>query len=75
MKIKALVIEPKNDIYFKEIDINKFEDSDVKIKWTISSVCNSERRRFNLTKSAINKDSYDVILVDMDIFLVFLFTQ
>jgi threonine dehydrogenase-like Zn-dependent dehydrogenase len=58
MKIKALVIEPKNDIYFKEIDINKFEDSDVKIKWTVSSVCNSERRRFNLTKSATNKDPF-----------------
>ena len=57
-KIKALVIEPKNDIFFKDININKVEDSEVLIKWAISSVCNSERRRFNLTKSANDKDAF-----------------
>ena len=42
---KALVIEPKKDIYFKEINITKSNDSDVLVKWVVSSVCNSERRR------------------------------
>ena len=55
---KALVIEPKKDIYFKEINITKSNDSDVLVKWVVSSVCNSERRRFNLTKSATDKDSF-----------------
>ncbi len=51
LKIKGLIIEPKKEVYFKELEINNNEDSNVIIKWAISSVCNSERRRYNLTKS------------------------
>ncbi len=58
IKIKALFIEPKKDIYFKDVDIKKIDDDDVLIKWTISSVCNSERRRYNLTKSANDKNVF-----------------
>ena len=58
IKIKALIIEPKKDVFFKNIDITKDQDSDVLVKWEVSSVCNSERRRYNLTKSSNDKDSF-----------------
>lgn len=58
VRIKALFIEPKKDIYFKNLNIKNNNDDDVLIKWTTSSVCNSERRRFNLTKSAGDKNLF-----------------
>ena len=58
MKIKGLVIKPKDKIFFKNIEINKKKKSDVKVNWILSSVCNSERRRYNLTKSANDTNSF-----------------
>ena len=52
LKVNALVIEPLKKVYFKDIFLSKKNKSDVKIDWAVSSVCNSERRRYNLTKSA-----------------------
>lgn len=52
IKINGLLIKPKDDVLFKNLNISKKKDSDVLIEWGVSSVCNSERRRFNLTKSA-----------------------
>lgn len=58
ISIEGLYIKPKQDILFKNIKISKKNISDVMIEWNISSVCNSERRRFNLTKSANDKDPF-----------------
>mgnify|MGYP006090334411 CR=1 FL=1 len=58
IKINGLLIKPKEDVLFKNLNISKRKDSDVLIEWGISSVCNSERRRFNLTKSATDIDSF-----------------
>lgn len=55
LNIKALLISPKKDISFINDVINQSSKNDLEIKWISSSVCNSERRRFNLTKSAKNK--------------------
>ena len=55
LNIKALLISPKKDISFINDVINQSSINDLEIKWISSSVCNSERRRFNLTKSAKNK--------------------
>jgi threonine dehydrogenase-like Zn-dependent dehydrogenase len=54
LKVNALVIEPLKKVYFKDIFLSKKNKSDVKIDWAVSSVCNSERRRYNLTKSAFD---------------------
>ncbi len=51
IKTKALIIAPKREVYFKEIKIEQKDLSEVEMNWEISSVCNSERRRFRLTKS------------------------
>ena len=48
---KALIIEPKKEVYFKEISLSRKDISEVDISWNVSTVCNSERRRFKLTKS------------------------
>ena len=58
IKIKALLITPKDKVFFKNIDLSSKKDSDVIVKWHISSVCNSERRRYNLTKSKDDKESF-----------------
>ena len=58
IKINGLLIKPKEDALFKNLSVSKKKDSDVLIDWCISSVCNSERRRFNLTKSANDKASF-----------------
>lgn len=58
INIKGLLIKPKEDILFERFKISKKKESDVLIEWKISSVCNSERRRFNLTKSANDKNSF-----------------
>ena len=58
INIKALCIEPKNKISFINNVIKKSSTDDVLIKWVSSSVCNSERRRFNLTKSAQNNKPF-----------------
>ena len=58
LKSKALIINPKKSIFFKDIIIERNSDSEVKTEWTVSSVCNSERRRFNLTKSHTDPDSF-----------------
>tara|TARA_B100000579_G_C22817676_1_gene848810 strand:+ start:68 stop:1198 length:1131 start_codon:yes stop_codon:yes gene_type:complete len=58
ININGLLIKPKEDILFKKINISRKKDSDVIVKWNVSSVCNSERRRFNLTKSANDKDPF-----------------
>ena len=52
LKVNALVIEPLKKVFFKDILISKKNKSDIKVDWAVSSVCNSERRRYNLTKSA-----------------------
>jgi len=52
LKVNALVIEPLKKVFFQDIVLQKKNISDVKIDWAVSSVCNSERRRYNLTKSA-----------------------
>ena len=49
LNIKALLISPKKDISFINDVINQSSKNDLEIKWISSSVCNSERRRFNLT--------------------------
>jgi threonine dehydrogenase-like Zn-dependent dehydrogenase len=48
---RALIVEPKKNIYFDNITLKANNISEVKTEWYISSVCNSERRRYNLTKS------------------------
>ena len=48
---QALVIKPKESLQIKNINITKKNDQEVKVNWIVSTVCNSERRRFNLTKS------------------------
>ena len=58
LKVNALVIEPLKKVFFKDIFISKKNKSDIKIDWAVSSVCNSERRRYNLTKSANDKSSF-----------------
>lgn len=58
LKIKALLITPKDNVFFKNINIPKTNDSDITMKWHISSVCNSERRRYNLTKSKDDKNTF-----------------
>ena len=50
MNIKALIIKPKDKVSIEEISIKPKRESDVLVKWDISSVCNSERRRFNFNK-------------------------
>ena len=54
VKIKALRINPKKSISFINDFIESSSEDDLNLKWFSSSVCNSERRRFNLTKSANN---------------------
>ena len=54
IKIKALRIEPKKNISFINDYTSPSSKDDLNLKWFTSSVCNSERRRFNLTKSAKN---------------------
>ena len=58
IKIKALLITPKDKVFFKNIDLSSKKDSDVVVKWHISSVCNSERRRYNLTKSSEDTNTF-----------------
>ena len=58
MKINALLIEPKKSISLTELSLEKKNSTDVLIEWEISAVCNSERRRYNLTKSAGDTDSF-----------------
>ena len=55
---KALIVEPKKNIHFENITLKKNNTSEVKIEWHISSVCNSERRRYNLTKSHTDDNSF-----------------
>lgn len=54
IKIKALQINPKKSISFINYFTEPLSKDDLNLKWFSSSVCNSERRRFNLTKSANN---------------------
>ena len=58
INIKALCINPKTNISFINDKIKPSSNHDIQIKWLSSSVCNSERRRFNLTKSAGNKKPF-----------------
>ncbi len=51
MLSKSLVINPlDNTVYFEDIEINKNPSKEI-VKWDISCVCASERRRFNKQKS------------------------
>lgn len=51
MKTKSLVINPfENNVYFEDKQIGS-DPSDEVVKWDISCVCASERRRFNKQKS------------------------
>tara|TARA_B100000965_G_C19552882_1_gene740859 strand:- start:489 stop:1628 length:1140 start_codon:yes stop_codon:yes gene_type:complete len=58
INIKALCINPKKNISFINDVIKPSSIDDFQIKWISSSVCNSERRRYNLTKSATNKKPF-----------------
>ena len=58
MKINGLCINPKKNISFISDLIKPSSLDDLNLKWFSSSVCNSERRRFNLTKSAGNKKPF-----------------
>ena len=49
--IQALVIKPKESVKIEKIPLKKKSSKEELVTWEISSVCNSERRRFNLTKS------------------------
>ena len=55
---EALIINPKQDVFFSNIQVVQKEISEMKTNWIISSVCNSERRRFNLTKSHHDSNSF-----------------
>ena len=55
---KVLIIKPKDKILISEVFIKQKCSLDVKIKWSVSTVCNSERRRFNLTKSHYDKNAF-----------------
>ena len=54
----ALIIKPKDSVVIKDISIDKKDFFEVKTTWTVSSVCNSERRRFNLTKSHTDSNAF-----------------
>ena len=56
LKVNALVIEPLKKVFFKDINLSKKNNDEIEVKWAISSVCNSERRRYNLTKSKDDKE-------------------
>jgi len=58
IQVKALLITPKKNIDLKETTIPVKRKSDVSVKWAVSSVCNSERRRYNLTKSASDLNAF-----------------
>lgn len=58
LEINALLISPKDKVFFKNINLTNINNTDVIIKWHISSVCNSERRRYNLTKSLDDKNTF-----------------
>ena len=55
---EALIIKPKDSVFIKDISIDKKDFFEVKTTWTVSSVCNSERRRFNLTKSHADSNAF-----------------
>jgi len=55
---EALIIKPKDSVFIKDISIDKKDSFEVKTTWTVSSVCNSERRRFNLTKSHTDSNAF-----------------
>ena len=58
LKVNALVIEPLKKVFFKDINLSKKNNDEIEVKWAISSVCNSERRRYNLTKSKDDKEPF-----------------
>ena len=58
MKTNALLIEPKKNISLTELTLEQKNSEDILIEWEISAVCNSERRRFNLTKSATDTEPF-----------------
>ena len=49
--VKALIIKPKERVKLEEISLEKKSSNEELVTWEVSSVCNSERRRYNLTKS------------------------
>ncbi len=52
MKAKSLVINPlKNEVYFEDKEIVDSDSSEQIVRWDVSCVCASERRRFNKQKS------------------------
>ena len=55
---EALIIKPKDNVFIRDISINKKDSFEVKTSWTVSSVCNSERRRFKLTKSHTDSNAF-----------------
>ena len=56
---KALVIEPQKNVYIDSVEIRRNSQEELKLSWLVSAVCNSERRRFKLTKS--HKDNFPFI--------------
>ena len=51
IKTEALLITPGSEVCIKEISLRQRNAKELETTWFASSVCNSERRRFNLTKS------------------------
>ena len=54
----GLFIAPQADLSFQNIKIFKHQETDIEVDWKISAVCNSERRRFNLTKSHHDRQAF-----------------
>lgn len=57
-KTQAVLISPKQDVIIKDIELQKSDSAELKLSWLISAVCNSERRRYNLTKSHEDDKSF-----------------
>lgn len=58
MKSKSLVVDPvKNNLSISSEDIKENKENSI-VKWSVSCVCASERRRFNLQKSHIDFNKF-----------------
>lgn len=58
LTVRALLIEPLNDVRFIDYDIKQAHSNEEIVTWETTSVCNSERRRYSLTKSHNDRKSF-----------------
>tara|TARA_Y100000591_G_C21852320_1_gene712507 strand:+ start:3453 stop:4565 length:1113 start_codon:yes stop_codon:yes gene_type:complete len=58
LNVRALQIEPLNDVKFIDLELSSTNVLEDTVVWETSSVCNSERRRFSLTKSHDDKEPF-----------------